>query len=135
MDVRRLILFVVLSFSILFFWSTWQERHAPAPTQIEALQPATQTPKADVNAKVFQLASDKRITVETDTFKAEIDTLGGDVRRVELIKHHADYSNNQDFVLLDDSKSPLVYVAQSGLIGNELPTHKTVYTSASSNTN
>jgi YidC/Oxa1 family membrane protein insertase len=133
MDVRRLILFVVLSFSILFFWSTWQERHAPAPAQIEATQPRTQAPSADVNAKVFQLASDKRITVETDNFKAEIDTLGGDVRRIELLKHHADYSNNQDFVLLDDSKSPLVYVAQSGLIGNDLPSHKTVYTSTSSN--
>ena len=82
MDVRRLILFVVLSFSILFFWSTWQERHAPAPAQIEATQPSTQAPSADVNAKVFQLASDKRITVETDNFKAEIDTLGGDVRRI-----------------------------------------------------
>ena len=133
MDVRRLILFVVLSFSILFFWSTWQERHAPARTQIDTAQPATQAPSAEVNAKVFQLASDKRITVETDTFKAEIDTLGGDIRHVELLKHHADYSNQQDFVLLDDSKSPLVYVAQSGLIGADLPTHKTLFTSTASN--
>ena len=29
MDVKRLILFVVLSFSILFFWNTWQEKRMP----------------------------------------------------------------------------------------------------------
>jgi len=45
-----------------------------------------------------------------------------------LLKHHADYSNKEDLVLLDDRKSPLVYVAQSGLIGKDLPTHKTVFT-------
>ena len=128
MDVRRLILFVVLSFSILFFWSSWQERHAPqVAQQVEVNQPQPAS-VASANEKTFQLSSDKRVTVETDVFKAEIDTMGGDIRRIELLKHHADYSNKEDLVLLDDRKSPLVYVAQSGLIGKDLPTHKTVFT-------
>lgn len=128
MDVRRLILFVVLSFSILFFWSSWQERHAPqVAQQVEVNQPQPAS-IASANEKTFQLSSDKRVTVETDVFKAEIDTMGGDIRRIELLKHHADYSNKEDLVLLDDRKSPLVYVAQSGLIGKDLPTHKTVFT-------
>ncbi|NBQ85418.1 MAG: membrane protein insertase YidC, partial [Methylophilaceae bacterium] len=127
-DVRRLILFVVLSFSILFFWSSWQERHAPqVAQQVEVNQPQPAS-VASANEKTFQLSSDKRVTVETDVFKAEIDTMGGDIRRIELLKHHADYSNKEDLVLLDDRKSPLVYVAQSGLIGKDLPTHKTVFT-------
>ena len=128
MDVRRLILFVVLSFSILFFWSSWQERHAPqVAQQVEVNQPQPAS-IASANEKTFQLSSDKRVTVETDVFKAEIDTMGGDIRRIELLKHHADYSNKEDLVLLDDRKSPLVYVAQSGLIGKDLPTHKTIFT-------
>lgn len=128
MDVRRLILFVVLSFSILFFWSSWQERHAPqVAQQVEVNQPQPAS-VASANEKTFQLSSDKRVTVETDVFKAEIDTMGGDIRRIELLKHHADYSNKEDLVLLDDRKSPLVYVAQSGLIGKDLPTHKTIFT-------
>jgi YidC/Oxa1 family membrane protein insertase len=132
MDVRRLILFVVLSFSILFFWSTWQEKHAARPASVASSQADTPKAAPAVTEKVFQLASDKRVVVETDTYKAEIDTMGGDIRRIELLKHHADNSNQQDFVLLDDRQLPLVYVAQSGLIGNDLPTHKTVFTSASS---
>ena len=128
MDVRRLILFVVLSFSILFFWSSWQERRAPqVAQQVEVNQPQPAS-IASANEKTFQLSSDKRVTVETDVFKAEIDTMGGDIRRIELLKHHADYSNKEDLVLLNDRKSPLVYVAQSGLIGKDLPTHKTVFT-------
>ena len=128
MDVRRLILFVVLSFSILFFWSSWQERHAPqVAQQVEVNQPQPAS-IASANEKTFQLSSDKRVTVETDVFKAEIDTMGGDIRRIDLLKHHADYSNKEDLVLLDDRKSPLVYVAQSGLIGKDLPTHKTIFT-------
>ena len=133
MDVRRLILFVVLSFSILFFWSTWQEKHAVRPASVATSQADTPKAAPAVTEKVFQLASDKRVVVETDTYKAEIDTMGGDIRRIELLQHHADNSNQQDFVLLDDRQLPLVYVAQSGLIGNDLPTHKTVFTSASSN--
>ena len=133
MDVRRLILFVVLSFSILFFWSSWQERHAPqVAQQVEVNQPQPAS-VASANEKTFQLSSDKRVTVETDVFKAEIDTMGGDIRRIELLKHHADYSNKEDLVLLDDRKSPLVYVAQSGLIGKDLPTHKTVFTAETTN--
>ena len=132
MDVRRLILFVVLSFSILFFWSSWQEMHAPRDLAVDTASSEVKMSVAGNNAKEFILGTDKRILVETDTFKAEIDTLGGDIRHVELLKHHADYSDKQDFVLLDDTQSPHVYVAQSGLIGNDLPTHKTVYTSVSS---
>ena len=128
MDVRRLILFVVLSFSILFFWSSWQERHAPQVAQQAEVNQPQPASVASANEKTFQLSSDKRVTVETDVFKAEIDTMGGDIRRIELLKHHADYSNKEDLVLLDDRKSPLVYVAQSGLIGKDLPTHKTVFT-------
>lgn len=132
MDVRRLILFVVLSFSILFFWSTWQEMHATRPSSVASSQADMPKAAPAVTEKVFQLASDKRVVVETDTYKVEIDTMGGDIRRIELLQHHADNTNQQDFVLLDDRNLPLVYVAQSGLIGNDLPTHKTIFTSASS---
>ena len=134
MDVKRLILFVVLSFSILFFWNTWQTKHMPQqaavqPENATATDSASVKAGASVNDKTFQLSTDKRVTVETDMFKAEIDTLGGDIRHLELVKHRANDSD-QHFVLLDDAKLPLVYVAQSGLIGHDLPTHKTVFTAS-----
>ena len=31
MDTRRIILFVIFSFSVLFLWQAWQQEHAPPP--------------------------------------------------------------------------------------------------------
>jgi YidC/Oxa1 family membrane protein insertase len=128
MDVKRLILFVVLSFSILMFWNHWQETHFPQATQAANPQetPAV-SQKAVVTESKFQLNSNQRVSFETDIFKGEIDTVGGDIRYLELRKHKADNASDKNFVLLNDRELPKVYVAQSGLIGKDLPNHKTIY--------
>ena len=80
----------------------------------------------------FKLETASRIKVLTDLYQIEIDTAGGDIRRLLLNNHLAD--NGQDkFLLLDDTQKPLLYVAQSGLIGNDLPTHKSMFTSEKTN--
>ena len=132
MDVKRLILFVVLSFSILFFWNAWQEKHRPiepvATTQDDI---PTKTAIAPVDKEIqFRLQTDKRVLVQTDLFKAEIDTMGADLRKLELTKHHADNSDADNFVLLSDQIAPSVYVVQSGVAIDGLATHKEVFTSA-----
>ena len=132
MDVKRLILFVVLSFSILFFWNSWQEKHMPvehvATTQESAATKATTT--AVDKESQFRLQTDKRISVQTDLFKAEIDTMGGDLRKLELTQHRANDSDINNFVLLSDQIAPSVYVVQSGIALDGLATHKEVFTSA-----
>jgi len=135
MDVKRLILFVVMSFSILFFWNAWQEKHRPVE------QVATTETNNEVKAKPtsidaepqFRLQTDKRVLVETDLFKAEIDTMGGDLRKLELTQHRADNSETNNFVLLNDENAPSVYVVQSGIALGKQATHKEVFTSASNN--
>ena len=141
MDTKRLILFVIFSFSILMLWDAWQRQHAPQPTAIEAQQTADSSIPQAVTGKPakeqaelpkesgFHLQTGQRIHVETDLFKADIDSIGGDLRKLELTKHKASDSNDKDFVLMDDSAAPMLYVAQSGLIGTDLPTHKTPFTS------
>jgi YidC/Oxa1 family membrane protein insertase len=47
------------------------------------------------------------------------------------LTHKADNSE-ENFVLMDDRVAPSLYVAQSGLIGGDLPTHRTTFTSAES---
>jgi len=140
MDTKRLILFVVFSFSILLLWDSWQRKHTPVAevaTQQDASVPSSQklnsidtkTIAPDSN---FKLETGSRIKVATDLYQIEIDTIGGDIRRLLLNNHLAD--NAQDkFVLLDDSQKPLFYVAQTGLIGNDLPTHKSIFTSEKTN--
>jgi len=64
--------------------------------------------------------------VRTDTLVAEISAQGGDVVRLQLPAHKGRGEDTQSFVLFDDG-SQHIYAAQSGLIGTNLPTHKTEF--------
>ncbi len=141
MDTKRLILFVIFSFSVLMLWDAWQRQDAPADTTAAVSQEAVDssvpqaeraaTPAADLPKETgFRLQTAGRVQVETDLFKADIDTLGGDLRRLELLQHRSVESMDKNFVLMEDTAAPMLYVAQSGLIGNDLPTHKTQFASA-----
>ncbi|MGZ8257965.1 MAG: membrane protein insertase YidC [Methylotenera sp.] len=143
MDTRRLVLFVIFSMSILMLWEAWQRQHAPVePTQqtssnIKAdgsvpsqAANSTSVTKTELPADAdYKLLAGQRITVTTDLYKADIETTGGDLRRLELLKHRASDNEKSNFVLLDDAAKPMTYVAQTGLIGADLPTHKAVFTS------
>jgi len=138
MDTQRLILFIVFSFSILMLWDAWQKEQHPAPVgqvvykKAGVAQTPTPTTRAtravDAPTKDFggPLQTGERVKVQTDLIYAEIDTLGGDVRRLELVKHHDTQDKSKNLVLLEDDPKHL-YIAQSGLIGNDLPTHKTLF--------
>ena len=145
MDTRRLILFVIFSFSIMMLWDSWQKKNTPvAITQQQAQAPVagaaanTDDTNAVNNGSANNIASDgsfklengQRIQVSTDLFQAEIDTTGGDLRRLVLNKHSAADSKDGNFVLMSDAQSPMLYIAQTGLMGNDLPNHKSVFTSA-----
>ena len=144
MDTRRLVLFVIFSMSILMLWEAWQRQHTPAEItqQISSNSPMdnsvpSQSTSAAVVAKTempaesdYKLLSGQRISVVTDLYKADIETTGGDLRRLELLKHRAADNDKTNFVLLDDAANPMTYVAQTGLIGADLPTHKAVFTTS-----
>ncbi|MEQ1487885.1 MAG: membrane protein insertase YidC [Methylotenera sp.] len=143
MDTKRLILFVIFSMSILMLWEAWQREHTPAPVVQQQVQASNQTVNgvpadATTNAGTtaidgtFKLLAGQRISVTTDLYKADIETTGGDLRRLELLKHRAANVADNDksnFVLLDDAAKPMTYVAQTGLIGANLPSHNAVFTS------
>ncbi len=65
--------------------------------------------------------------IKTDLYTAEVSAQGGDLTRLELVTHHATEDKNKTFVLLDHGEKH-VYQAQSGLMGDGLPNHKTLYT-------
>ena len=67
--------------------------------------------------------------VETDLLVADIDTAGGDLRRLELLAHRDTLDKRKSFTLLQQ-QGEHVYIAQSGLIGSGLPNHRTLYTAA-----
>jgi YidC/Oxa1 family membrane protein insertase len=144
MDNQRLILFVALSAIIVMLWTAWEAEQrpaavAPAKTEVPAA-PATPSSGKSVAGKtptisaapavnVSGLQSARRINVTTDLVHAVIDTQGGDVRMLELLKHSVSIDQPKTpFRLLDD-QGKQEFVAQSGLIAREgtLPNHKTLY--------
>ncbi len=143
MDTRRLILFVIFSFSIMMLWDSWQQKNRPElPIQSTVQQetpatgssastdsPGTATANNATSEGIFKLEKGQRIQVTTDLFQAEIDTVGGDLRHLTLNKHLASDGKQGNFVLMDDAQTPMLYVAQTGLMGAGLPNHKSLFTS------
>ncbi len=144
MDNQRLILFLALSMVLMLLWQAWEQQYAPAPP-IGVSAPSTAAPgNSDVpsapktgdgsvpTAQATDLAvtqSAKRITVTTDLYIAEIDTLGGDLRRLALRKHPAKAGEpDVPFELLSESGNEL-YITQTGLVahGIDWPNHRSLY--------
>lgn len=138
MDSKRLILFIVLSLGILLLW---QEKFAPKPQPAPVAQTQTQSASSPAAAQaassaaaVGNLSHGQRISVDTDVIHAVIDTVGGDLRTLDLLGHDSTEDAKKTFDLLSDGKGR-VYVAQTGLLADSnpaLPTHKTVFTAAQS---
>ena len=138
---------------MLFLWDAWQKEQRPPtspsgiqgsanqPTvgsQVETPVPgdklvATQpgqseaaTDNATPVSRSGKLEPGEKILVKTDMVIAEISTAGGDLRRLELLHHPDKEDKSKPFALLQ-SQGDHIYVAQSGLIGEGLPSHKTRY--------
>lgn len=133
METKRLILFVVFSFSLLLLWDSWQQNQIQS--ELAQNNETLDQDQGDVFESFdgvdtntsYALESDKTIIVNTPLYKVSIDTVGGDIRNLKLINFQND--DQTDFYnLLSDENNPLLYIAQSGLIGDSLPTHKDIYT-------
>ncbi|MEO7152236.1 MAG: membrane protein insertase YidC, partial [Burkholderiaceae bacterium] len=92
---------------------------APATVPATAAATATATPTAE------------RTVVTTDLVRATLDSKGGDLVRVELLRQADQFDRARHVVLLDQSAERL-YVAQTGLVppagGGGLPNHHTAMT-------
>ena len=148
MDSQRLILFFVFSFSVFLLLDAWQrDQQPPQPAAVhgdkaaKTASPAAQVPVPSDKLAVPQAAVPKQeqrasetaatIQVETDLVVAQISTLGGDLRHLQFKKHRDILDKNKDFVLFELSPER-TYVAQSGLIGEGLPNHRSVYKASAS---
>ncbi|HZQ72772.1 MAG TPA: membrane protein insertase YidC [Burkholderiales bacterium] len=133
MDTQRLILLAIFGFSLLMLWEAWEKEHRPKPAPVAQTQsvpasakPAAGNAPAPAGAPPSGPAVEKGETlrVQTDLVVAEIDTAGGTLKRVELLKHKDAKDATKDFVLLDPEHH---YEAQSGLTGEAGPNHRTLW--------
>ncbi|HTO45815.1 MAG TPA: membrane protein insertase YidC [Burkholderiales bacterium] len=144
MDSFRIFAGVVFAVSVFFLVEAWTRDHQKGPPQAPpraAQQQGDTAPPipttalgqgatpAAVRPADVKPTKGERIRVATDVMLAEIDTVGGDLRRVELVRFRDTFDRNQSLVLLQDNEQN-VYVAQSGLIGDKLPNHTSQFKSA-----
>ena len=144
MDIRRTVLWMIFSFSLLLLWNNWQVHNgkaslfggSPAATQTAApaagSAPATvdsSVPAARPGAAPAAVASatvpggntpvvtaSEKVNVKTDVYDLTFDTMGAQLVKAELLKFKSDENPDQPMVLLDDSKHS-TYVAQTGIVG------------------
>ena len=149
LEIRKIILIGLLAFiSITLFqqWTIFQQEYQAAkapqvgengelideeipltPEQTVDAIGVDELPQTDANASV----EGEKVKIKTDLIIAEIDVNGGDITRLDLIKHPVSVDlPDQPFQLLKTGTSD-VFTAQTGLIGKqdrEYPNHKTTFT-------
>jgi YidC/Oxa1 family membrane protein insertase len=152
MDNRRLILLLVFSFSLIMLWDAWQKQGLPK-TATTAQQATTAVPSVSAPSGVVPtptlaatgpggaaaavpvaaavVAPGTAVAkIRTDLYVADISSQGGDITRLELVRHPETDDKSKNFVLFDNGAKHL-YLAQSGVIGEGLPNHKTEWKLAS----
>jgi YidC/Oxa1 family membrane protein insertase len=142
MDNRRLILLLVFSFSLIMLWDAWQRQSLPKSSSATAAGSSVAAPggvvptptlpaagasavPASVPATVALAApGSASLKIKTDLFVAEISSQGGDITRLALVRYPDTENKSNNFILFDRGEKH-IYLAQSGLIGEGLPNHKT----------
>ena len=135
MDTKRLILFVIFSFSLMLLWDSFQKQNIEIEKTVSVDESLPQ-PSASLRAQndlprvesKFALINGDVINIDTDLLSLTINTVGGDIRELKFNKHQAEDSKGE-YVFMTDAGNPLFYVAQSGLLAEGLPTHKSDYVS------
>jgi len=149
MDNRRLMLLLVFSFSLIMLWDSWQRYNMPKAPAVAAAAgtavPASAVPgkPADATGAIPTTTLPGSVppipaaapaapggvttSIRTDLYVADIASLGGDIVRLELVRHVATEDKKKNYVLLDNGGKH-IYQAQSGLIGEGLPNHKSTWT-------
>jgi YidC/Oxa1 family membrane protein insertase len=140
MDLQRLFLLVIFTFSLVMVWDGWQRYQHPdryiqqdVKTNNELPKPQVALPAGTGQTAIIQQparqATEKTIRVKTDILEAEISTIGGDISRLALLKHPDGLDKNKPLVLFHRGTGTHNYVAQSGLLGTGLPNHNSLFVS------
>lgn len=153
-DIKRTILWVVFGFSMVLLWDQWQVYNGKKPMFFPQKELTTATEKSDSDIKVNRTSeipksinevgsnkidqlnkkegasSPKQNTyvLKNQNLELTISSEGGSIIKSRFLKQTDPKNNNEPISLLDESKQR-IYLAQSGLIGNEgniaFPNHKT----------
>ena len=152
MDIKRTVLWVIFAVSLVLLFDNWQRSTGhpsmflpgtSKPANAPAADPGTTTPGTRAGdlpaattgapgavAPAAQAATQgQKIRFHTDVYDGDIDTLGGTLSRLSLVKE-GDGKQPDLFITLFDQTKDHTYLARTGLIGGDYPNHNTVFTVA-----
>jgi YidC/Oxa1 family membrane protein insertase len=121
--------------------ATAPEAPAAPDDELPAPGPAAKTPVANAGPAASEsageqplvpgqvLRNDRRVVVTTDVLRAEIDTYGGDLRRLELLGVPVSKAKADVNLHLLNDRLPSFFIAQSGLVdtARTAPSHSSLY--------
>ena len=138
MESQRSFLIIGLALVSFLLWQSWQKDYGPQPVVPVEQQQTQETsqgvpsfnengsedvPSSDSVPAAQPIAaaqsSNRIIEVKTDTLDLRIDLLGGDVVSADLLKFPVEQGSDIPYSLLRSGNG--LYVAQSGLIGDQGP--------------
>lgn len=146
MENQRLLLYFTLFFVAYLLWAEWQMDYGPKPETTVAETVQTQQPgvtevpaaaptpddTAIADSRSQLPATSQRINVVTDVLDVEIDTRGGDIRKVVLRNYAKTHEHPEDKLVFLTDADRNFFVAQSGLVSvnaASAPTHNAVFKS------
>ena len=149
---KRTVLWIVFAISLIVLYNNWmmangkQSLFSPAQPAAQVAQqqakpndvPSAPQPGAaavpgapGVPGAAPAAPATQRITITTDVVKADIDTLGGVIKRLELLKFADETDKTKNKVLFNVGGNN-TYLGQTGLVGSTpagvLPNHQTPFT-------
>ncbi|HZZ14250.1 MAG TPA: membrane protein insertase YidC [Paraburkholderia sp.] len=146
MDIKRTVLWVIFFMSAVMLFDNWQRDHgrpsmffpSATPTKtVGSAAPGTTTPgtqpadlpatNAAAPANAPAAAQSQLIKFSTDVYNGEIDTRGGTLSKLSLVKQ-GDGKQPDLVITLFDRTANHTYVARTGLLGGDFPNHNDVYT-------
>lgn len=148
MDFHRLFLFLIFSMSMALLWDAGHRPEGATtipsvqtlPTQTANSPDKENTPASKLgvgkqSASVIntqqEAQSNQTISVKTDFLAAEISTLGGELSHIKFLQQRDAKDRNKPFVLLQKGIEH-TYIAQTGLLGADLPTHNSMFAAQAS---
>jgi YidC/Oxa1 family membrane protein insertase len=153
MDIKRTVLWVIFFMSAVMLFDNWQRDHgrpsmffpSAVPTKtVGTAAPGTTTPgtqAADLPATPgvpgapvapgsnapASAAADQLVNFSTDVYSGQIDTRGGTLSKLSLMKEGDDKQPDLYITLFDHTPTH-TYLARTGLLGGDFPNHNDVFT-------
>ncbi len=127
----------------MMVWDGWQRYQHPQPATVATVEKSdlpVATVKTDdvadhaaIAQQSLKSAAGKIIKVKTDLMEVEINTIGGDIQQLNLLKHPDRLDKNKSFALFEKGQDTHNYVAQTGLLGADMPNHTSLFSSDQDN--